>query len=505
MSFFSNTSTATPSPFADLKISPKQNDKSTTKSPEVLKERPTAKNSKAKNSGKSKRRSDGSKDETVEATASVVKKVRISDDVREVEPPSPKKSISSKVKSSPDASPIKSGKRRRVQILESDESGSDIENVVITSPVSEKTVSTPPSTPASIPKRKTAKLSKEFRSKLANRVQTPHTSKLRGVEIKDAVSSSEEMEPSPVRKEARPSPIASKLSNFAYQKREMSLQKNIDEIKAEAEDDEEKMEITTSTDEKNELSLWDDVKSGESSTKSSSPTKSPSPKKSHNSSVSNDKGKNTLKNVAKNKKTVKDVKSSDSNSESEEKLKKSPFPKKSHNSSVSNGKGKNTLKNVAKNKKTVKDVKSSDSNSEGEEKPKKSPSSKKSTTSKKSPNSSVLNSKGKNTLKNATNNKKSVKDVKPLDSNSEGEEKPTIVSKSSTLGSSKSVSNLVSASDVGGYNPKRSDYKPIDSACWKAGEDVPYKALSVTLKVSATVLFRYIMYDLFISVCRDLF
>jgi hypothetical protein len=181
------------------------------KSPNVLKEKPPTKNSKAKPKKESENSSKRVKSEDVETTTSEVKKVRISEEETHEEP-----------LSSPPSSPIKSGKRRRVQIFESDESGSDTENI-ITSPTNKpSSPCTPsPSAPAPIPKRKTAKLSKEFRSKLKNRVQTPHVSKLR-VEIPKEVSSPEEMETSPPPAVTRPSPVLSKLSSFAYKKRAVS-------------------------------------------------------------------------------------------------------------------------------------------------------------------------------------------------------------------------------------------------------------------------------------------
>ena len=400
MSFFASKSSATPSPFNNLKdsTSPKPHS-SKAKSPDVLKERPPTKNSKARHSGKSKRPTE--KEEQIEATVSQVKKVRISDDVKEVtcSPPSKDSPANSSIMkvTSPDSSPIKPGKRRRVQILESDESGSDTENqitspvikTVVTSPTSDDgdnaSFSTPPVAPASIPKRKTAKLSKEFRSKLVNRIQTPHTSKVKS-EVNEDLSSPEEAEPSPTSTGARPSPIASKLSSFAYKKRGMSSQKSIDECKAEAEDDVDHMDTSNHTEGEKHV-----------------PDVSGTPAESSKTSPSD---------------------------------KKSTFPK-------------------------------------GSPSPKSTPLQKK---------SGSLTSKGKGKLpvKKSSKKQASVKKEESVDSNSDGEDKS--VEKASKLSSS-----LVSASDDGSYNPRKDKYEPIKDACWKSGEDVPYKAVSDTLKVSSRI------------------
>ena len=346
-SFFSSKSTSSPSsPFSQLK-SVQSNP--TPKSSNVLKEKPPAKNSKAKSKEKSENSPKRVKREEVEAAVSEVKKVRISEEEPREEP-----------RSSPASSPIKPGKRRRVQILESDDSGSDTENMIVSPSNKPASPCTPSAVaPSPIPKRKTAKLSKEFRSKLKNRVQTPHVSKLR-VQVPEEVSSPEEAETSPPRVASRPSPVSSKLSSFSYKKRAVST------------------ETPTCTD------------------------------KSDNSGVED--------------KTVKSELNVDS--------KESKSPDKSEKSPVSTNKGKSPA--VKKEPKTKSPVAKS-----------------------KSP---------------------PVSKTKTPESKPKGKEKAT--SSLAAKGGS-----LVSANSSDGYNPGKSNYVPSEDATWKSGQDVPYKALSDTLKV----------------------
>ena len=63
------------------------------------------------------------------------------------------------------------------------------------------------------------------------------------------------------------------------------------------------------------------------------------------------------------------------------------------------------------------------------------------------------------------------------------ESKPVKKEKETPDVASKGVS-LVSANSTGGYNPGKSGYVPSKDAIWKSGQDVPYKALSDTLKVN---------------------
>ena len=206
-SFFSSkSSSSSSSPFSQLKSV--QSKTPASKSPDVLKEKPPTKNSKTKSKRKSENSPKRMKMDDVETTVTEVKKVRISEEQNREDP-----------QSSPPSSPIKSGKRRRVQILESDESGSDTENMITSPAEKPRSPCTPsPAAPSPIPKRKTAKLSKEFRSKLKNRVQTPHVNKLK-IQVPEDDSSPEESESSPQPVAARPSPVSSKLASFSYKKR----------------------------------------------------------------------------------------------------------------------------------------------------------------------------------------------------------------------------------------------------------------------------------------------
>lgn len=341
-SFFSNkASSSSTSPFNQLK----QTQSKPSKSPEVdvLKDKPPTKNSRAKSEKQTSRQPEKSqkrpKRDEVESAAAEVKKVRIAED-------------EDADNSSPPSSPIKSGKRRRVQIIESDESGSDVENTVTAPPPKTASPTTPSPGSSSIPKRKTAKLSKEFRSKLKNRVQTPHVSKMNAQVTEETSPTSDDMDTSPpCTAVPKPSPISSKLSNFSYKKRST------------------KVEATTPT-------ISSKVEDGDS--------------------------KETKRN----------------NSELSVNLKEKMSPKSARKSPV---------------KKEASPVK----------KEQKSPSPKvKATKSVKSPN---LNPKGKEKA-------------------------------------SKGVS-LVSANTTDGYNPGRTNYVPSQDAPWKAGQEVPYKALSDTLKV----------------------
>eukprot|EP00116_Pleurobrachia_bachei_P005754 sb/3466016/ len=271
-------------------------------------------------------------DNDVDEAVVEVKRVRISSDVREV---------SASPLSSPPSSPVNQSKRRRVQILESDDESENEENQ---------------EPKAATPKRATAKLSKAFRSKIANRVQTPFVKK-EGVE-----------------EDAKPSPIASRLASFAFKKNGTEDKKEeVEKDKEEAEEEEGKMEVEEEKSPKSEPV---------SPTKSPSPAKSPSP------------------------------------------VKKTP---------VSNKKSKPKAE-----KKTPK-------------------------AAKKAPQSS----------------KKTPESVKKTPETS----KKTTETSKKTPELAKKTTSLVSAGSAKNYNPGKSSYSPISDASWSKGQDVPYCALTDTLKV----------------------
>ncbi|XP_063676800.1 DNA ligase 1-like [Bolinopsis microptera] len=100
---------------------------------------------------------------------------------------------------------------------------------------------------------------------------------------------------------------------------------------------------------------------------------------------------------------------------------------------------------------------------------------------------SVTKSKGKSPVlkketKSPTASKTKTPESKPRLSKTKTPESKPVKKEIETPGVGSKGVSLVSANSTGGYNPGKSGYVPSKDAIWKSGQDVPYKALSDTLR-----------------------